>query len=242
MEGEYDCYPSTEKFLSYFVFLCTGGYLTQLSIVERDRLQTSLVFPWGGENVVEKAVQILRKQSPEPILDERGLSAVQVQARTAVSELSAKAQVPVHVHYIFATPGKHHLDTNLSRSVVEHAVQSEISDLASTDDMGSLSPHMPVPTNLEMLFLSVVTELLEKNNETPQKIDKILLVGGASRFPLVRSSLMQAMSLLMPSEEANWKLVHDASFAPELTVLGAANILPAYSYDIHRGLVRDEKN
>ena len=218
-----------------------GGYLTQLSMVEKDRLQSSLVFPWGGETVVEKAVQVIRQQSPEPILDERALSATQVQARDAVSALSTQMQVPVHVHYIFATPGKHHLDTTLSRSVVEQAVQSEIQELASTDDMGSLSRHMPTPTNLETLFLSMVTELLERNNATPQTVDKILLVGGASRFPLVRKSLMQAMSLLMPSSEATGKLVHDTSFAPELVVLGAANILPAYTYDMSRGLVRSEQ-
>ena len=52
---------------------------------------------------------------------------------------------------------------------------------------------------------------------------------------------MQAMSLLMPSDEATRKLAHDAAFAPELTVLGAANILPAYTYDMHRGLVRTEQ-
>eukprot|EP00977_Amphora_coffeiformis_P021384 scaffold9272_cov195-Amphora_coffeaeformis.AAC.1 len=161
-----------------------GGYLTQLSIVEKDRLQSSLVFPWGGETLVEKAVGVLKEQAPAPIADERALSVLQVQARTAVSELATKMQVPVHAHYIFATPGKHHLDTTLSRSVLEQAVQSEISELATTDDMGSLSKHMPTPTNLEMLFLSMVTELLERNNEIPQKVDKILLVGGASRFPL----------------------------------------------------------
>ena len=88
----------------------------------------------------------------------------------------------------------------------------------------------------------MVTELLERNNETPQKVNKILLVGGASRFPLVRQSLMQAMSLLMPSDEAQNKLVHDTSLAPELTVLGAANILPAYSYDVEQGLVRTEQH
>ena len=219
-----------------------GGYLTQLSIVEKDKLQSSLVFPWGGETIIEKAVQVLRDQAPEPIADERALSAVQVQARSAVAELAKQLQVPVHVHYIFATPGKHHLDTKLSRSVVEQAVQSEIQELASTDDMGSLSRHMPTPHNLETLFLSMVTELLERNNETPQKVDKILLVGGASRFPLVRQSLMQAMSLLMPSDEAQNKLVHDTSLAPELTVLGAANILPAYSYDVEQGLVRTEQH
>ena len=219
-----------------------GGYLTQLSIVEKDRMQSSLVFPWGGETLVEKAVQVIREQSPEPIKDERALSATQMQARDAVAALSTQMQVPVHVHYIFATPGKHHLDTSLSRSVLEQAVQSEISELASTDDMGSLSKHIPTPANLEMLFLSMVTELLERNNALPQKVDKILLVGGASRFPLVQKSLMQAMSLLMHAEEARSKLVHDPSFAPELTVLGAANILPAYAYDANRGLVRSEQS
>jgi molecular chaperone DnaK (HSP70) len=217
-----------------------GGYLTQLSIVERDRLRASLVFPWGGETVVEKSVQILRDQSAQPIADDRGLSALQVQARAAVAELASRTQVPVHVPYIFATPGEHHLDTHLSRSVVEQAVQSEIGDLARTDDMGSLSKHMPTPTNLEMLFLSIITELLEQSNDVPNTIDHILLVGGASRFPLVRTSLLQAMALLMTADVAQAKLVHDPSLAPELTVLGAANILPAYGYDLRRGLVRNE--
>lgn len=218
-----------------------GGYLTQISIVEKDVLQSSLVFPWGGETVVEKAIQVLRDASPERVSDERALSALQVQARSAVAELSTKMQVPVHVPYIFSTPGKHHLDTTLSRSVLEQAVQSEIQELASTDDMGSLSKHIPTPSNLQMLFLSMVTELLEQNKETPQNINHILLIGGASRVPVVRKSLMEAMSLLMPSDEANRKLVHDVSFAPELTVLGAANILPAYNYDVNKGLVRIEQ-
>jgi molecular chaperone DnaK (HSP70) len=218
-----------------------GGYLTQLAIVEKDRLQSSLVFPWGGETLVERAVDVLSAQSPHAVEDDRALSALQVQARAAVAELQTSLQVPVHVPYIFATPGDHHLDTTLSRSVLEQAVQSEISELATTDDMGSLSPHLPTPTNLESLFLSMITELLERNNEIPQNIDHIMLVGGASRFPLVRQSLIQAVSLLMPAEEASAKLVHDAPASPELTVLGGANMLPTYNYDMDRGLVRIEQ-
>jgi molecular chaperone DnaK (HSP70) len=169
--------------------------------------------------------------------------------------LRSKSQVNIHVPYIFATPGNHHLDTVLSRSVLEQVIQEDIRQRLvaqlvtkndnNNDDIRRLSRHMPVPNDMSSLFTSILTQLLESANEMPQGIHHILLVGGASQFPLVQSSLESSVSLLWGALIQQQQLQQQLLIIPttsvhatELVVLGAATMLPSFTYNVNRGLER----
>lgn len=222
------------------VVIDVGGETTQFSMVERNLVKYTISVPWGGESLVRLVVDLLKKESSVPLQDARSLSALQAQARAAVAELTSQTRVPVHVPYLFPDPGKHHLDAALSRYVVEQAVNHHIRNTLSETLPGEnyLSTHMPPPTNLESLLMSVLTQLLEASNETPMSIDSVLVVGGASKFPLVDSSIRSACFAFMGSD-ANTKLViPEVSLRTELTVLGCTTLLPSYDYELGEGLKR----
>jgi len=227
-----------------------GGFTTQVSLVQRDRLLHALAIPFGGETLVRLAVDLLVQEAESnhpstPLTDARSLSAIQLQARAAVTELTKHTRVQVHVPYLFPDPQQHHLDTSLSRIVLEQALQQYIRErltprlsLHDTDEERVLSPHVPPPTDLSSLLLSVLTQVLEYGNQTPQSIQHILLVGGGSKPPFLSVALRQALMLLMGSEGEKKVILPDSSVKSELTVLGAASMLPGYDYSIDRGLQR----
>jgi molecular chaperone DnaK (HSP70) len=232
-----------------FLVMDVGGYVTQLSIVQKDVVQNHLTLQWGGETPIELLVGLLTKESPSPLSDARSLSALQTQARMAVAELAGKSRVKVHVPYLFADPSNHHLDTTVSRPVLEQEIQADIhnrlvsSIIADQVDHASdgllvLSPHMPSPTDLQSLWTSAVTQLLEISQQTPMSLDNILLVGGGFKSPATVESARAALYTLMGPEAVRKTVVPDSSLLSELTALGAASMLPGYEYSMDSGLHR----
>jgi hypothetical protein len=251
-----------------FLVVDVGGFTSQFSIVDDYHIvRAAITIPWGGETILERMVACLvdaeETVSSRTIADNdaRALSTLQVHARQTLPAftLRSKSQVNIHVPYIFATPGNHHLDAVLSRSVLEQVIQDDVRQrlvpqLVNGDDSNtprSLSPHMPVPNDLSSLFTSILTQLLESANEMPQGIHHILLVGGASQFPLVQSSLESSVSLLwggLHVQQQQQQLAQQqkqllvvpttAVHASELVVLGAATMLPSFTYNVNRGLER----
>lgn len=232
-----------------FLVMDVGGYVTQLSIVQKDVVLSHLTLQWGGETPIELLVGLLSKESPSPLTDARSLAALQTQARVAVAELAGKSRVKVHVPYLFADPANHHLDTTVSRPVLEQEIQADIrnrlvsSIIANQVDHASdgllvLSPHMPSPTDLQSLWTSAVTQLLEISKQTPMTLDHILLVGGGFKSPATVESARAALYALMGPEAVNKTVVPDSSVLSELTALGAASMLPGYDYDMESGLHR----
>lgn len=217
-----------------------GGKSMALSVVQKDIVLSSITLPWGGERWIEILVDLLRKESTEALEDERSLTALQMNARLALAELSAKSRADIHVHYLFADPTNHHLDTSVSRSVLEQAIKDDVKEnlVQAAQNESALSPHMPPPTDLSSLFTSSLTQLLELSQKTPMNIDHILLVGGAARAPVVASSLGTALYMLMGANSSQKLIVPDNTLLPELTVLGASTMLPTYTYEIDHGLVR----
>ncbi|GAX13644.1 hypothetical protein FisN_14Lh345 [Fistulifera solaris] len=217
-----------------------GGKSMALSMVQKDVVLSSITLPWGGERWIEIMVDLLRKESSEPLEDERSLTALQTHARMALAELSAKSRADIHVHYLFADPTKHHLDTSISRSVLEKAIKDDVKEylVQAAQTESALSPHMPPPTDLSSLFTSSLTQLLEFSQKTPMNVDHILLLGGAARAPVIASSLGSALYALMGAEFSQKLVVPDNTLLPELTVLGASTMLPTYTYAIDEGLVR----
>jgi molecular chaperone DnaK (HSP70) len=232
-----------------FLVLDVGGYVTQLSIVQKDVVLNHLTLQWGGETPIELLVGLLAKESPSPVADARSLAALQTQARVAVAELAGKSRVKVHVPYLFADPKNHHLDTTISRPVLEQEIQADIrnrlvsSIIANQVDHASdgllvLSPHMPSPTDLQSLWTSAVTQLLEISQQTPMSLDHILLVGGGFKSPATVESARAALYALMGPDAVNKTVVPDSSVVSELTALGAASMLPGYEYSMESGLHR----
>ena len=219
-----------------------GGLNTQISLVQKDRVLSSITLPWGGERWIQLTVDMLLPEAGSPLHDGRSLAALYQHARSAVAELSLKTRVNIHVPYLFPDPGNHHLNTTLSRNVWEQALQDDIRErLASiATESGALSPHMPTPTDLASLWISAATQVLELAQMVPSNVDHVLLVGGASRAPIVASSLDTALYTLMGADVQKKLIVPESSLSAELTVVGASTLLPTYEYSADEGLHRIE--
>ena len=225
-----------------------GGIVTQLAIVEKDRVLASCMVPWGGETLVELAVERLRSADDtikSLTQDERSLSALQIHARTAVHELSSLTQTRVHVPYLFADPKQHHLEATLSRVVLEQMIQNDIREnLVPSLPSSSLSPHMSTPTNLTTFWASLITQLLEDGKSLPHELDHVLIVGGATRFPVIPSSIREVWFLLSGSDpainsERQRLILPESSLRSDLVALGAATMLPSFQYSLQGGLTKD---
>mgnify|MGYP006386250367 CR=1 FL=1 len=145
----------------------------------------------------------------------------------------------MHVPYLFADPSNHHLDTQVSRNVLDQAIEDHIRDVLIeqlTED--SMSPHMPKPTNLTSMWVSVITRVLEQAEVLPTGLDGILLVGGGAKAPITQHSLSTALNVLMGSIATDKLKQIDPAVQSELTVLGAATLLPSFEYSLADGLVR----
>lgn len=216
-----------------------GGSVTQVAIVKEDVILHSVIVPWGGESFVHEMVQLLLKESKTPLKDARSLSALQFQARTAVAELTNKTRASIHVPYLFPDPGNHHLDTSMSRAVLEQAIHTGIRDHLPYDLIeGVFSPHLPNPNDLSSFFTSIITDVLEKSHQMPSNISHVLLVGGGAKPPMVAQNLKSALFTLMGSEGAAKVVMPEGPLLTEVTVLGAATMLPSYEYSPQYGLQR----
>jgi molecular chaperone DnaK (HSP70) len=227
-----------KKLPSTTLVVDVGGLSSQLSVVQKDKILGSLSLPWGGERWIQLLMDLMTHDKPS-IQDARSLAALQMQARSAVTELSSKSRVHIHVPYIFSEPGDHHLDTTMARHVWEQAIQHDIRDRLVFElkeaDSSVWSPHLPSPTDMESLWTSTATQVLELAGKLPTNIDHVLLVGGASRAPLVTASLQKALYNMMGPDAQKKLVVPESALAPELTVLGAATLLPNYEYSLESG-------
>ena len=84
---------------------------------------------------------------------------------------------------------------------------------------------MPRPTDLASLLSSVLMSAMEGTGLTPMSIRAVLLVGGGSRIPLVRTSVGEAVARLAGDAYCRERLVvPENELAEEIGVLGAAVI------------------
>jgi molecular chaperone DnaK (HSP70) len=233
-----------------------------MSVVQNHRVMGSTTLPWGGEVVVEHCVQWLQKESDmmTTMMNEkdninnnnnnpRAPSLLQWHARTAVHELSHQTRVNVHIPYMFADPNQHHLDVQLARPVLERVIDDHVPNLIDTS---SLSPNLPPPTDLASWFTSAVTRVLEDSQVLPTHLKAWIIVGGASRIPLVQRSLQSTLHMLLGPMEMtvlppfstnnNNNTTSTTNSTAEWTVLGAATLAPSFGYSIPGGLTLHNKN
>lgn len=188
--------------------------------------------------MVQVVVKMIASSTEKPLDDARSLALVQKEARQALASFAASNRVDVLVPYLFADPGQHNLETQLARDVFHQAVGKYTLDelLPSLTSSNLLSPNIPSPRDLSSVWVSVVARVLEEAQKLPTDVEKILVVGGASKANIVKESLESAAdSLVGPfSDKLLWP---DMELSSELTVLGAAALPPSFTYSLDYGLV-----
>jgi molecular chaperone DnaK (HSP70) len=236
--------PKDMAAMASYCVLDVGGYSTQISIVQNDRVWHSVTIPWGGENIIEQLVFVLKREAAEPCNDTRSLALLQYHARQAVMELSTQTRVAVHVPYLYANPAQHHLDTSFARTVLNQAVEDHVRTLLQEEPVwlpeGIISRHLPKPNDLTSLWTSILTQVLERSELLPTDVSAVLIVGGGSKTRLMQRTMEEAWNRLTGGFHGRNALITnmDATLPSELTVVGAATLPPSFDYSWTRGLVR----
>ena len=235
---------SKEENTSSTLVIDVGGLASTISLVKDDKLVYYVtLYKVGGESFVQSLVdRILAETGDETMAnDPMTLSLIQSSARSSVLELVNKTQSNVHIPFLYMgrKPDDPHLDTTISRTVLEQAVQdywnSEV--VPELLDDGVLSASLPPPTGANALFTSALTKVLEESNEVPTNIERILLVGGGSKHKLFEEACKESIFALMgPTANSDKLVTPESSVRSELTALGAASLLPNFDYDYDKGL------
>ena len=164
--------------------------------------------------------------------DPAALARLYEASAAAVIELSSKTRTDVDVPYLSMDPETRkprHLNAGVARGVVQAEFESWartalVPRLESRGD-GALSAALPRPTDLASLLSSVLMSAMEGTGLTPMSIRAVLLVGGGSRIPLVRTSVGEAVARLAGDAYCRERLVvPENELAEEIGVLGAAVI------------------
>lgn len=261
----YNILPSTLSkdlaAIASYLIVDVGGWTTQLSMVQNDKIKYTITVPWGGECIIEQLVLLLKNNQQQggtsSLNDSRSLSLLQYHARQAVMGLASQSRVSVHVPYLYADPKQHHMETDIARNVLNQAIEDNIRDLlkhqpSKNDDQAAsatspwlsdtiLSPHLPTPNNLTSLWTSIFTQVLEKSGQLPINVSAVVLVGGGSKYVYVQTTIKDAWDMLtggLSGSSGSTQFHFDSSLSSELTVAGAATLPPSFDYSLTDGLVR----
>ena len=218
-----------------------GGYQTSMSLVERNVVRHTRSWAFGGEDYATSLVNYLLESNQDISEDGVVVQQLHTAAESAVAEFNTQTSVEIHVPYIsmdIDTRQPLHLETRVSRSVVEQKVEEQIGKDGSLLSGLALSPHTAPPKDLVSLWVSVLTQFLEDSNTTPMDLSRVLLVGGGAKQSQVEQSLRNGLMAIQGN--ADNLVVPELSSRSELVVLGAASMLPNYDYDDNKGLVRQE--
>jgi molecular chaperone DnaK (HSP70) len=252
--------PSHKEDAPMILVVDVGGLTMTLSLVQRDVvLASSTIDQVGGETYVQQLVQRIVSEAATSSSssstsmnlenDAISLALIQQQARTSVMELVQKKQATVHIPFLFMgrRPNNPHMDLTISRSTMEQDVQEYIRDSVISklltqhknhSNTSLLSQHMPTPTDLKSLVTSTVARLLEHSRTMPTNITNILFVGGGARHELFVTHCHEGLWALMGPTLSEKFILPNASVRAELVALGAASLLPNYTYSAESGLSR----
>jgi hypothetical protein len=229
--------------------LDVGGLETSLSIVRREVVEASVSLPdLGGQTFVEQLEKLILDEHAHLQNDSLARQRITLAAQDVMAEFSTKNNVKLHLPYIsmdLVTRQPQHLETSISRNKLELAVtnflkEHYVPDLLQKQQATSallyLSPHVPTPTDFASFWASCLTQVLEVAQCSPFTIAHCLVVGGGSKHPLMESTLKSGLSML--GVEERQLVMPVGELRSELTVLGAATILPQYQYHVAKGLER----
>ena len=82
-----------------------------------------------------------------------------------------------------------------------------------------------------------MTQLLTEQNQQPQDLGHVLVVGGGAKHNLIEKSLKECFSFFQTEV-----VLPELSTRSELVALGASSILPQYEYNLDNGLIRLEED
>jgi molecular chaperone DnaK (HSP70) len=221
-----------------------GGLASTISLVREDKVVWAVTLDGiGGESLVQQLVERILVETEDETMgkDVMSLTLIESNARSSVLELVNKTQSKVHIPFLYMgrKPKNPHLDTTISRTVLEQAVQDNWNTaiVPKLMDDNVLSSSLPTPTNATSLLTSAVAKVLEESNEMPSNIERILLVGGGSKHRMFEEACKDSISALMgPSDSLNKIVLPETSVRAELTALGASSLLPNFDYDYEKGL------
>ena len=225
-----------------------GANATSLSVVEKDVVQSSVTLDFGAQAYVDAICNyVIETQEALQTVKNDGMAwqrLVQA-AQDAVQELNTKPDAQLNVPYIgmnLETREPIHLEMRIPRQIIEQKVTDHIvtdiilkyEDGSSTNSL--LSPHVPVvPHSLSSLWMSIMTQLLTENNQQPQDLGHVLVVGGGAKHAMIEASLKECFGFFQTEV-----VMPPLSTRSELVVLGASSILPQYEYNLDEGLIRLE--
>mmetsp|Transcript_18045 Transcript_18045/g.41401 ORF Transcript_18045/g.41401 Transcript_18045/m.41401 type:complete len:542 (-) Transcript_18045:544-2169(-) len=233
-----------ENSTSSTMVIDVGGLASTISLVRDDKVVASVSLDGiGGESLVQQLVDRILSEIGDDSMnnDPMSLTMIETSARSSVMELMNKTQSKIHIPFLFMgrKPDNPHLDTTISRVVLEQAVQDSWGTLIIPNlvEENVLSSSLPIPKDATSLFTSAVTKVLEESNEIPSNIEQILLIGGGSRHKVFEDACTESVTALIGPANSQSKLViPETSLRAELTALGASSLLPNFDYDYDKGL------
>jgi len=233
-----------ENISSSTLVMDIGGLASTISLIREDKVIWSVTLDGiGGESLVQQLVNRILVETDDVTMgnDAMSLALIQSSARSSVLELVNKTQSKIHIPFLYMGRKPHdpHLDTTISRTVLEQAAQDNWNTMIVPKLLKDnvLSSSLPTPTDITSLFISAVTKVLEESNEIPSNIERILLVGGGSKHNMFEEACKDSISALMGSSNYQSKIVlPDTSLRAELTALGASSLLPNFDYNYVTGL------
>eukprot|EP00980_Cylindrotheca_fusiformis_P026075 scaffold15305_cov126-Cylindrotheca_fusiformis.AAC.13 len=237
--------PQTkEDSQSSILVIDIGALVTNVSLVKNNIVVASCTLDkFGAETYVEQLVSYVLKEADDDTLgkDAMSLSLITLSARNATLELVKKREANVHIPYLLMgrNPGKPHFDMNISRIMLEQVVEDYWAKevIPGFVDNEVISAALPPPTSAASLITSAVTKILEESGETPNDIQRMLLVGGGSRYSLLEKAFKDGIEALVGPNPQN-VVVPESSLRAELTALGASSLLPNFDYSYGKGLGR----
>lgn len=223
-----------------------GGLASTISLVRDDKVVASVSLDGiGGESLVQQLVDRIIADAGDETMkkDPISLAMIHSSARSSVLEMVNKTQSKIHIPFLYMgrKPDDPHLETTISRRVLEQAVQDgwNTKTVPKLMEENALSSSLPTPKDVVSLFTSGVTKVLEESNEIPINIEQILLVGGGSRHSIFEEAFKESITALIgPADFQNKAVLPESSLRAELTALGASSLLPNFDYDYDQGLER----
>jgi len=235
----------SSKDSGHVVVVDVGGKVTTCTAVQKNKVCASVTLPnTGGElwtqTLVDSILEDKTLNLPFLDQDEMAQQRLYQAATVAIAEYNTSNQAHIHIPYIsmnIETRQAQHLDTKVSRGVLEQKVQQRLKETIAADlDEGIFSPHVPPPTDYASLWTSVLIQLLEQINVTPMNVKTVLIVGGGAKQPLVVSSLQQSW-MALTGQGADVIVVPELAKRSELVALGAASLPSHHQYDPEQGIV-----
>lgn len=222
-----------------------GASVTSLTVVEKDLVTANVTLDFGAQTYVDAICEhVVETVEGLSTVRNDGMAwqRLRLAAQEAVQEFNTKPQAQLNVPYIgmdLATREPIHLDLRVPRQLIEQkVVDTIVTDMILKHEDGSsesiLSPHVPVvPHNLSSLWMSLMTQLLTEQNQQPQDLGQVLVVGGGAKHNLIEQSLKECFGFFQTEV-----ILPELSSRSELVALGASSILPQYEYNLDNGLIR----